>query len=281
MRNVKFYTDSCFEYHKAIIASKNKTKDDPDYKNRVSLLNNDIENQYISFDDYFTKNELAMLSNLSYSGQNKTDLLSLYSYKSSVIQKLKTQITTSDTGRIINTCQNCTIGEINSFDHLVPKDEFPEFSVNPKNLFPSCTKCNSFKSSNWRDSGKNIFLNLYLDKLPEEQYLFVDITKSKGTFGTKFYLRNDGFIDEDLFTLIKFHYEKLFLFQRFSENNDLVITPLKNSIESYFTKLPLEEIKKVCIEISQKNQKAFGHNYWKSILEIALINDAEFMEQFH
>ncbi len=280
MQNIKHYDDDSFEFHKKMIEKKKVTKKDPKFKERLNALNENLEKKYETFNSHFLNNELETIKAHGYENQEKIDLLNLYSYKSKVIQELKVKITTSDAGRIINTCQNCTINEINSFDHFIPKDEFPEFVVNPKNLFPSCTKCNSLKNVNWRLNDSKLFLNLYLDVLPEQQYLFVKVNKTKNTYETKFTLRNDTTIENIFFKQIEYHYNQLLLLERFSENNDTVITGLRNSINSFMEKLPLDEIIKTILEKCEKDKKAFGYNYWKSILEIELVKTIEFLEEF-
>ena len=162
MNNLKNSTINAITFFDDVVNLKKNTKSDPTYKVRVNLLRNDIQNKFNEYDTLFVKNNLVTINPFGYTNQDKVDLLKLYSYQSKIIQKLKNSITTTEHNRIINTCQNCTISEVNSFDHIIPKNEFPEFSVNPKNLFPSCTICNGYKSEVWRHNGTNLFLNLYL-----------------------------------------------------------------------------------------------------------------------
>ena len=160
MRNLQHYSNDTFEFHKKVLESKNKTKKDPTYKERIENMDDDIDSQFLVYDDNFAQNTLESIDKYKCTNSEKNDLLKLYSYKNSVIKRLKVKITTTDTNRIINTCPNCTISEINSFDHYLPKDEFPEFVVNPKNLFPSCTICNGYKNDVWLEGGQRLFLNL-------------------------------------------------------------------------------------------------------------------------
>ena len=145
MRKLKAYEQNCFDFHKKVLASKNNTKKDPKYKGRVENLDGDVTQQFNLYDSLFAINNLPLITNRPFDVQSTEDLKKLYSYDLNAIQKLKIKLTTTEAGRIVNTCQNCTINQVNSFDHFVPQSEFPEFSVNPKNLFPSCTECNSKK----------------------------------------------------------------------------------------------------------------------------------------
>lgn len=277
MRNIKYSNKDCLEFHKAVVNSKNVTKSDPTLKSRLLTLENTINSSYTLYKHNFDGNCLEKLVSNSFIDTDKNDLLSLYSYKSKLIQELKKEITTTETNRIISTCPNCTLSEINSFDHILPKEEFSEFIVNPLNLFPSCTICNSYKGKIWQQNGQRIFLNLYLDELPQLQYLFVDIKYEANTFVLKFYIENRYGIDDTLFSLIESHYKKLHLLQRFSDNGDQVITSLKHNIKPYLNHLDIEIIKSMSVDTSKLNREVFGFNYWKSILEISLIDNTDFI----
>ena len=281
MRKLKPYDEDAFEFYKKVVGKKNTTDKYPTYKVRLSSLEENIEVLYKNYDELFESNTLQELVEHGYSGNEKDDLHKLYSYRSNIFQELKVKLTTTETKRIISTCQNCTIGEVSSFDHVVPKDEFAEFVVNPKNLFPSCSICNGHKSTAWRNGNKRLFLNLYTDHLPEQQYLFVEISASDGAVEARFYLDNRNGINEELYELINNHYTKLHLCRRFSENIDLVVSPLINEIESYISKLTISEIVEVAIDRSMRNKTAFGYNHWPSILEIALLNNTSFLSRFN
>lgn len=281
MRNLNKTKRNTFEFYKSIVDSKKVTKSDSTYKLRLALMENDIEGLFDVYEKKFKMNILEKLIPKGYVNENKEDLLKLYSYRGKLIQELKIEVTTTKSNRTINTCQNCTISEINSFDHILPKEEYSEFVVNPLNLFPSCAICNSFKGKYWSDNGKRKYLNLYLDKLPKEQYLFVRIDCIKETFVLNFYLENRFQIDKDLFSLIESHYMELHLLERFSDNADKVITPFQNSIKPYLKDFSIEQIKDLTIESEKLNLLVFGFNYWESILKLTLINDVQFIDSLY
>lgn len=239
MKNVKPYTDDTFLFHKEVISKKMNTKKNRYFRKRVSRYDNDIKICLTGYDAKFDNNTLQDLIQFGYIGIKKKTLLELYSFKAKIFQKLKIKVTTKDGNIVDNICQNCTISEINSFDHVVPKDEFPEFVVNPKNLFPSCTNCNSRKGTIWRENDKCVFLNLYTDTLPNEQYLFVDIQINNNKPELTYSLNNSNNIDTELYNLIDTHYSKLKLFKRFEENSDIVVSDLENEINEYKEIVPL------------------------------------------
>lgn len=278
MRNLSVYMEDAFDFYKKVVDSKNTTKKDPNYKSRLALMLNTIEEYYRDYDSEFKNDSLPSLIAASHTLEEREDLLSLYSYGSNIMQKLKIRLTTTDFNRVINACQNCTIGEVNSFDHVVPKEEFAEFTVHPKNLFPSCSRCNGHKSNVWKKDSVRLFLNLYLDKLPDVQYLFVDVVVSGKDIETNFTINNSSGVEAELYGRIDYHYSKLQLCQRFSDNNDLSITPLKNLISANIKKLGREDVIETAANLAEKNRIAFGFNYWQSLLELELLKSKDFID---
>src|SRR5690349_843330 len=136
MRKLNAYREDAFAFYKKVVAAKRNTADDPTYKARLTGMEGILHPLFHNYDNRFSGNKLEMLMPHRLTGSQRADLLKLYAYTNSILQKLKIRLTTIDLNKVLNTCQCCTIGEVSSFDHLVPKDEFPEFAVNPKNLFP-------------------------------------------------------------------------------------------------------------------------------------------------
>lgn len=54
---------------------------------------------------------------------------------------------------IVARCPFCGISELSTLDHYLPKELYPEFSVFPKNLVPSCAVCNTRKKDGFSKQG--------------------------------------------------------------------------------------------------------------------------------
>lgn len=277
MKNIQSFRGNCFEFHKAIIKSKHNIASDPDYKKRLENLNELIQERFELYNERFNSDSLWEMDPIELDKQSKSDLLSLYSYDSLLINKLLIELTTDKENRVDRICKNCSIGEVNSFDHYLPQSKFFEYVVNPINLIPSCTKCNGKKGVLWKLDDKRFFLNLYVDILPQEQYLFAKIEEG---LEISFFLDNCNNIDPNIFELISGHYTRLELLSRFGENCALVVSELKTEIEKYSKRLPIQQIKEIVIEECTANKAMFGYNYWKVILKMALIESDIFMGQF-
>lgn len=124
MKNLNHYTGNCLDFHKKTVDSKHNTQEFPDYKEKIQNLEDRINERFCIYDELFIINSLEIINDSPFTNDEKVNLLKLYSYKSKIIQTLKRDITTTASHRIINTCPNCTISEINSFDHYVPKSNF-------------------------------------------------------------------------------------------------------------------------------------------------------------
>ena len=259
--------------HKEIIDSKRA----PDTVSLVQAVEDQVEEQFIVHANESTVNSLENIIGLELNEDTKAALRSLYSSRSKKLIEVKNSITTTSSGRANNLCQYCTINTVGPMDHIMPKGDFPEFSVHAENLFPCCAECNSYKSNTWLIDGSRQFLNLYLDTLPNHQYLFVELTNSGGVIETDFTLDNRNEIDDQLFRLIFSHYNHLNLMERFKKSSHSVVSELRSLIVPLRQSMDNEEIRTALTDAIYKKMEYFGTNYWKSVLEMALVQDQDFM----
>src|SRR5687768_17603534 len=112
MRKLTPYPGNSFTFYKDVIAAKKNTVDDPTYKARLNGMDGIIQPLFQSYDNRFAGNDLETLAAHALTTAQRVDLLKLYSYKSSILQKLKIQLTTLQLNKVLNTCQCCTIGEV-------------------------------------------------------------------------------------------------------------------------------------------------------------------------
>jgi hypothetical protein len=276
MKNLVPYKEDCFDVHSNAVNKKQRG----DLKDRLLKLNSSIEAEYKVFLAKFSSNDLLSLVPNATLRLSKDDLSTLYNYQSSVIISVRKNIQSLQVKTIISTCQNCTIDSANTLDHILPQSAYPEFVVNPKNLFPCCSACNSFKEAGWGGT-KQEFLNLYLDDLPKEQYLFVDVSFDKNSdLDFSFYLRNvDGKIDATLFSTIESHYNKLQLFSRMKLKSVEYVSELETKIRAFKELLTIQVITNNLIKAIDEDKAAYGDNHWKCVLELALLKNPLFLKR--
>lgn len=273
MKSLIPYKDDCFEIHNNAVNNKNNGEQ----KDNLIALHSLVKSKYNEYEANFVSNNLSQQVACPILAQSKKDLLTLYKYSNKAIKEVRESILNLQPRTIISTCQNCTVDSANTFDHILPKSIYPEFIVNPKNLFPCCSTCNSYKLNN-----SNSFLNLYIDKLPNSQYLFVDVFIDHfGELNFKYFLNNSGSsIPPNFFLILESHYDKLHLFQRFKLKSIEYLSEFESQITRYRKNLSINEIINILNDTINDNKEAYGDNYWKCIFEQTLINSPLFMGRF-
>ncbi|KXO84078.1 HNH endonuclease [Acinetobacter venetianus] len=284
MINLSVYKYSSISFLEMVVQSKKKGRNEniPYYKDRIKLLVPFLEKSYQKYDAAFIVGRLCDLSAVSNINLNeKEDLLKLYNYSSKPFINLKNALISLPNNRELNTCQYCTINDVNTLDHIMPKENFPEFVVHPKNLIPVCSQCNSFKSNKWLKNGNFEFLNLYLHILPIQQFLFVNVNYSNSTFDIKFFLKNKNGIDSVFFNIIENHYNNLKLLERFNSKSNEIVSEFENSIAGSLTKLSLEdalECSKATIDLERIR---LGFNHYENVLKLELCKGEAFRQYFN
>lgn len=283
MKNLKNNLSlTSIDFMRRVVSSKRNTEDDPHRRVRLSSLITKVDPTYSNYDSKMSTNALPLLTKLTISNSEKVDLLSLYSYKNSILTKFRRAISTDTSSTYQATCQYCTVNSVNSLDHFVPKDLFPEFSVHPRNLVPSCTECNSKKLARWLNNNQHFFLNLYIDLLPKSQYLFVELhIVSLNNIDVNFKVDNPNNIPLPLYTIITSHYEELDLFQRFKDKSGDVIIELTNSIQASLSNgVAMSIIEKTILDACNLDKQHKGYNYYQIVLKEALIQSSDYMSLF-
>lgn len=270
MKKVGHYTEDAFEFHKNVVSSKR----DESVKEMLSANEAILKEAFDNYDFHFNDNSLIELEYINLPSELKVALLSLYRYDATVFRHLKNSLTTIN-GRIVVMCPMCTIDTIGSFDHILPKEDYAEFVDHPKNLIPCCTTCNSKKNRYWKENGTFLFLNLYIDDIPGEQYLFLSVTQTDSWPILRFSIKNENGIDEIIFKRISSHYAKLDLCRRFEEASGQYLSEIQDSIHSLKEMGHKDEqIRTILIKMGDQLQSREGPNYWRVVLLRTVVNNS-------
>lgn len=266
MRKIKHYQGDSFDFHKKVVNSKRNTKENVDKKKRLTALLPISQNAFADYDAKFSRNILQTLTPIRLTKQEKEDCTGLYEFHSAVFTRLFDNLTTTNEGVDDSLCPYCTIGEASSLDHIIPKSVMPVFADHPKNLIPCCSNCNSKKSNVWFANDNWDYINLYIDDLPNKQFLFVDLAIDNNTLKVKFYIDNRNHIKENLFLKISNHYTKLDLCRRFEQCSNQEISEVATLIKNFSKCVTDAKCKEVILESSKQLQDEYGFNYWKAVL---------------
>lgn len=69
-------------------------------------------------------------------------------------------------------CPLCGIGTVTVLDHHLPKSQYPDLSVCPRNLVPACDFCNNAKRARYPVSAETQTIHPYFDDFTQEQWIF-------------------------------------------------------------------------------------------------------------
>lgn len=278
MINFNYYTDDAFELYKKAVAAKK----DKDGKKTLELIENNIKTDYENYQYNFNRKNVHLLnSNANLSSTDKKLLKQLYGSNKKIIKHIRTWIDNNNKRTYLHKCPYCTINRANTTEHILPKDKYPEYAVDALNLLPCCSECNSLKGENVRNTtNEPLIINFYYNKLPNIQYLFVDlIFDSKGNVDFDYKLENNNNIDEKMFHLLDSHFSKLNLLQRYKNEAINNYSEIENCILECFNEL--KDIDK-CLNILKKqaynDATQYGNNHWKVTLKLALANSVEYKE---
>lgn len=276
MRNFReFDGDSIEVYQNAV-----DRKEDALLRDRLNGIKAMLGSQYDVYDHNFNHGSLALLNRNPLFSIHGPDIRSLYGYDTMILRELRKRIQKNIPTTVRFTCQYCTVTPVESFDHYLPKEEFPEYAIHTNNLIPCCKTCNGYKSYVWRDTaGNRLFINLYRDQVPNQRFLFVEILDDgDGDLDFKYYLENPNGISAQTFDLVKSHFSRLRLEERMRMRAVGIISELENSILT--SQLNLADSISEVIAAAERNFVSYGSNYWRSIAEIALVRSPLFLRRF-
>lgn len=277
MLKIKPYQDSSFTFYEEVVESKRNTNTKPKLKQELKNISADQDFCFKFYDQAFSSNSLSTVQKALYCDNDIENLSTLYNYRNKKIQELKNYLTRHPLypKNILNVCQNCTINEVDTLDHVLGQNEFPEFAVHPNNLFPCCSSCNKKKSDKFVDeNGSQLFLNLFLDDLPHSQYLYASFGDN---WLPNFYLKQPKDVPNNVFNLIESHYKRLDLLKRFSDGSNTIISSLRSIIRAFA--VTDVEIRKGIEDYCREQEPIIGYNHRKIVLYRALSSSEAFINE--
>lgn len=212
-------------------------------------------------------------------GLKKTDLVSLYNTYFSKSNKPARRIYDSIMLAADERCPYCGgIGRPRNLDHYLPKSFYPQFSILPINLVPSCRDCNmDGKGSKYCQKKDEQVLQPYLDgdEFFNKQWIFAKYIKNKDNNepGMIDFFTNppNEWLDEDK-NRVNNHFKQFDLRLRYSkEAAPRLITYLSQI--NRLTEIGLSLIKAKETILEPVIESAPFVNHWERVMCLALIDD--------
>lgn len=262
--------------HKQIYNQIMHNKNDAKYKRVMKIVENRVFDRY---DEYIeSKSELSVISEDTFFKRTlvRKVLHSCYG-SNTTLGEVKADIKETQRLEFRGTCPYCLIGEDSSFDHYLPKGKFPEFSVLPYNLIPSCSKCNTYKSECWLDGSNRKIINLFYDIIPTQKFLLCEII-SNGYYNVPkivYKLDNQSFHNTIEYNKVLTHFNRLRLLSRYQERALGELICIMKSL----SRMELEDAKTILSFSRKKENNKFGVNYWMTSMYEAILNNQIFLKE--
>lgn len=257
-------------YYNQIVAAK----DDPP-RATLQALSPAILSDYRKYIAHAAAGTLTLYGASVYTPPNSGYLLSCYS-DIVPVNSLKTDIRNHQPSSIRFICQYCMIRDSgDSFDHYLPKGQYPEFAVLSNNLVPSCSRCNSIKSNVWFDpAGNRNILHFYYDVIPTVPFLTCTLSWRRGTELIRFQLQRPAGVPNSLYRIIERHFERLGLIKEYEERSNTEITNTNNILTGFAIGTPLADVRASLLRQVAADMVSYGCNYWKILIkeQLALSN---------
>ena len=176
-------------------------------------------------------------------------------------------------------CPFCGISESSTLDHYLPKEQYPEFAVFPKNLVPSCAVCNTRKRDRILDESTNVrlFLHPCFDTIPDMAFLTVRTRMEEDALVLSYRLTRPAGMAVRTFRHLQSHFDLLGLADRYRlmglEHLGGQYPALRRA---YGAGENAERVAETLIGGARDFEEVSGLNYWLAKLYRALAANGDF-----
>lgn len=178
-------------------------------------------------------------------------------------------------------CPFCGISESSTLDHYLPKERYPEFSVFPKNLVPSCAVCNTQKRDRILDAGTNVrmFLHPCYDPIPDMAFLTVHARMEADALILSYRLIRPAGMALQTFRHLTSHFNELDLADRYRRMGLEHLGGQYPALRrAYGPGEDAERVAEKLIEGAEDFEEVSGPNYWLARLYRALAGNYDFCD---
>ncbi|WP_122467033.1 HNH endonuclease [Pseudomonas viridiflava] len=176
----------------------------------------------------------------------------------------------------VQRCAYCMLNDPKTWDHYMPKDYFPEYSIYHENLIYICYGCNQRKSNHF-DKNKLIYCHPYFTVDNEDALLHCKVTVIKGKLSIQYYGGGEGKLSL-AGAIAHQHLERLGLIDRFKGEASGTVSGLIGELRQYYPR----GVSQQALDIVLKRRYAdarekLGCNAWDSRLWHGLASCPDFV----
>jgi len=175
-------------------------------------------------------------------------------------------------------CPYCGFGEVRDLDHYLPKADYGELAIYPKNLIPSCSPCNNAKrrivpgAAPAHGAG---LIHPYFEPLPDTEFLLAEVTFVGAVLDVTF--RIDAVQVPAVAAQLQFQLDRLKLNQRYRKQINKFLSEQRTAILMFYEMGPALLSEYLCRSAVALG-RSFGRNDWRPALVRALAENAEFCQ---
>lgn len=173
-------------------------------------------------------------------------------------------------------CPLCSQRIVSTLDHYLPKSQYPELSVVPVNLVPSCTDCNKDKLQTYPNNSEEETLHPYYDDIENDTWLSASVVKSTPASIT-FYVNPPATWDKLLSDRVKFHFSSFSLDKLYTTQAAVELTHINLRLNNIYSLSGKVGVRSHLLESAESRLYA-NKNSWQSALYNALTSDDWFCD---
>ncbi len=213
-------------------------------------------------------------------GPTKAALLACYNVGTIPLSELKNAILASLLSHApinLQRCPYCMLNDPRTWDHYLPKDSYPEYSVYHPNLLYVCFGCNQRKRDDY-DAAAPLYCHPYFTVPEAETLLHCAVLVDAGALVISYYGAAYG-AHASAGDIAQRHLERLQLPRRFQAEAAALVSNLIGELRHYFPKgVGAEAMKDVLRRRFSDAQEQLGCNAWDARLWHGLAFCEEFLD---
>lgn len=178
-------------------------------------------------------------------------------------------------------CPFCGISEASTLDHYLPKEQYPEFSIFPNNLVPSCAVCNTLKRDRILIEGTEVrmFLHPCYDAVPDLAFLAVRARMEADALILSYRLIRPVGMTDHTFQHLQSHFNMLDLADRYRRMGLEHLGGQYPALRrAYGVGEDALRVAAKLIEGAEDFEEMSGPNYWLAKLYRALASNEDFCD---
>lgn len=171
-------------------------------------------------------------------------------------------------------CPFCGMGHASTLDHYLPKTKYPQLSVVPLNLVPSCKDCNTGKSIAVSSTAGDQSLHPYYDhqSFVDEQWLYAEVMHTAPAT-IRFYVQAPTHWDDISKARVQSHFRDFKLAARYSVEASSQIACLRDTLSRYRELLGAEGVRQHLMIEAQANYRQHSNSWQTAMFQALAISD--------